>query len=364
MRYNPIFILFTLMIIIGCSKKSENITLELKPVIESDQAFPFDILENISYVPLETNSDSYISDIWNRVEILEDKFYILNFETDVKIFKKTGEYVGKFGTRGNGPMEYILLMDIAADETTNTIHLDGLTKLLSYDPEGNYLSEIKIPGSLQTFACYDNMLIFPYGTSVGQKDLFRIYDLDEKGMITDSLSYPNRYPGTAIPYWLAITASEKGFFLKHEMSDEMLMFDKSPEGALRENVVALTDFGNYVMKPEYFTMAHMDKLEVSYRIDKFFANERYIVFNLCKGVMDPVIYSYIYDKTDGKYYKLVLDSVPFTIVKMTGNSLIALINPLNLLDNADKLENYNLKETLLKVNENSNPVIAIIDLKP
>lgn len=364
-KYTTVSLFILALFLTSCQNKIDDscITLELKPVIESDPAFPFDIIKNITYIPLETNENSFLTDIFNRVELYDNQLYVLNFETDIKVFDKSGTFLRAIGKRGNGPQEYINLMDFAVNKEKGELFLNGLGKLLTTTLSGDFIDESPLSLSLQTMAYYDNMFMFPYTTS-NKEYLFQILKIDEKGKVCDTIDYPSRYEGTIIPYFMSVSSNETGFFLKHELSNEMLRFSISEEdGDLEETIIAVTDFGNYTVKPEYFQFENFDKLEASYHIERFYNNERYIALNIHKGFMEPVLFSYIYDKKNKTFYKLEMDSIPMITVKMDNNTLIAIIDPILLSDNKTNITDKKLRELAYNIDEESNPVIALIELK-
>lgn len=100
------------------------------------------VVKSVDYIPLETSEEcliAYISDVKfaDSVIIISD----LHKNKQVYLFDLNGEFVTKLSCVGNALNEYTYPVDVAINESTQTIYiLDGNTgKLLSFDYLGNYI---------------------------------------------------------------------------------------------------------------------------------------------------------------------------------------------------------------------------------
>ncbi len=107
-----------------------------------------EIIENISFIPLETTPDCLIAAI-SDIKADEDTLFIADFRQvkQILVYDMSGNYLHRISSLGAGPQEYINLSDIQIDTIKNHIYLlDGdQGKILVYDYMGNYQETILLP---------------------------------------------------------------------------------------------------------------------------------------------------------------------------------------------------------------------------
>jgi hypothetical protein len=118
-------IIFTscVCLILGCTNKQEQSELlpcyDIVEGIEDDgsKMFLTDIAENIEFVPFETTDECLIGR--NYTPFFSDKYIIISEwqQHEIFLFDKTGRFLRKIGSRGNGPGEYLhpSFFDISGD---------------------------------------------------------------------------------------------------------------------------------------------------------------------------------------------------------------------------------------------------------
>lgn len=97
-------------------------------------------IKDLEYIPLETTDACLLGDI-HKVIYKNDKFYILDRKRNrgVYIFDKDGRYLSSIQKQGEGPGEYIELMDMDVDEGENIYMADNakmeIVKYRKADPD-------------------------------------------------------------------------------------------------------------------------------------------------------------------------------------------------------------------------------------
>ena len=148
-----ILFLTILLFFLGCTSKSnkvepgainESINID-KFIITNHALDDSTIFKQCHTVFLETNDNSLIREI-NRIYKTED--YIFIFDKLLKkicVFDDQGKYQTKIHNIGQGPQEYISLMDFCLDTEKEQIVLlcDKPNKIMRFTYSGEFVSEIK-----------------------------------------------------------------------------------------------------------------------------------------------------------------------------------------------------------------------------
>lgn len=99
-------------------------------------------------VQLESDTNTLVGNI-DKVILSKDRIYIMDAKSTkaIFIFDKFGKFVNKITRKGQGPDEYIELLNMFYDEYENTINIisysgiAGRFKIMSFDKEGNILKK-------------------------------------------------------------------------------------------------------------------------------------------------------------------------------------------------------------------------------
>ncbi|MEQ8925286.1 MAG: 6-bladed beta-propeller [Fulvivirga sp.] len=105
------------------------------------------ILQDLSFIPLETNSESLIRRI-AKVENVEDRLYIHDQMNDaILVFDIDGTFLHKIGSIGAGPGEFIDLQDFCIDRSSNEVLIlsTGKRQVLRYSLDGIHLETSNLP---------------------------------------------------------------------------------------------------------------------------------------------------------------------------------------------------------------------------
>lgn len=154
-----------------------------------------EIASNITYIPLESNAESFIGRA--PVVFFENERIYVKSSGAFKVFDKSGKYLFTFDRRGRGPEEYINSQP-KVEKGTGNFYADhskggGNYVIKSYSRDGNYLKEIPIPSVQSRYLYLNKSIPNCYAFRVSSDTLPGIpgiqIDVDEiSNILIDSLS--------------------------------------------------------------------------------------------------------------------------------------------------------------------------------
>lgn len=124
----------------NCSKKQsfeagKTITIPYNP----DKNTPLDsFISKITIVPLETNDSCLLRELVMPIKQHQGLIYINNFLKQLLVFDMKGNFIREIGKMGEGPGEFINVLDFIFTDD-NTIELLDFKKIESYTLEGKHL---------------------------------------------------------------------------------------------------------------------------------------------------------------------------------------------------------------------------------
>ena len=133
---------------VGCNSqknKDYNLSGAIEINLNTNNLSNFDINQVADFhslIPLETTAESLIGDI-TKLFIIDSLIIIYDKKTNaILVFDDRGNYKHKIGRPGNGPGEYVRILDVFLDEERNMIQLsDGMLKRIkTYSINGDFLS--------------------------------------------------------------------------------------------------------------------------------------------------------------------------------------------------------------------------------
>ena len=164
-------LLLLIITLLGCSsnKKQEPISKSGVPVInlsEDVSTVPSLLLseaaEKLEIVPLEMTDESVLSDI-TEMQVTDHNIWIDHGrEFYIYRFSRTGKFLNKIGSIGQGPGEYTTYSTFLVDEDKKVVYIIANTNgVLAYDFEGNFKRKIvDIQMILQLFSSpYDQYIL-------------------------------------------------------------------------------------------------------------------------------------------------------------------------------------------------------------
>jgi len=107
-----------------------------------------EIASEVTYIPLETTDSSLVGNI-NSVLYEGGQIYIVHNTSTVSVFDNNGKFIRKINRQGRGPEEYLKLMSgdmLEIDPDNRNIILLSLdTKLYEYTEDGVFVRKVQIP---------------------------------------------------------------------------------------------------------------------------------------------------------------------------------------------------------------------------
>ena len=168
MKYILLLLVITLL---GCSSnKKQEMTSKLKiPVINLSKnvsSVPSlllsEVAEKLEIVPLEMTEESVLSDI-TEMQVTDHNIWIDHGrEFYIYRFSRSGKFLNKIGSIGQGPGEYTTYSTFLVDEDKKEVYIIANTNgVLAYDFEGNFKRKIvDIQTILQLFSSvYDQYIL-------------------------------------------------------------------------------------------------------------------------------------------------------------------------------------------------------------
>lgn len=115
-----------------------------------------EILKGIEIIPLETNDNCLINTI-SKVEIYKNSIYILDEPSQqIFLFDKHGKFISKIGAIGNGPGEYIEIIDFTLDSIQELLYIPAINKVNIYNLKGDFIKSEKLKSLVTHMIRLDN----------------------------------------------------------------------------------------------------------------------------------------------------------------------------------------------------------------
>lgn len=293
-----------------CTPKPQTDNTIFVDLDRPEKASLFDYFRSIELIPLETSSDVLITGI-SKLVVHHDYYYALDKPLClIFVFDKTGKFLYKIGTKGQGAGEYSFIEDFNINPFSGNIEiLEPYGKIHIYDLSGNFIETKRIdyPGFrvAHSFAALDSATYVSQSVFAPKKIFY--FNLDEQKLLHEEFE-ESRYLGafSRNPYQY----QNDWFFFRpvHPVVYKMGM--KGLEVAFK------FDFGKYtkegrttVLSKEAERNFTIRKKEIydqfSYIIQSVRHNSKYIFASLLWKDEDNKA-NILYDKSTGKS-KYILD---------------------------------------------------------
>nr|WP_320153938.1 6-bladed beta-propeller [uncultured Draconibacterium sp.] len=353
-----ICLLIISILFIECSEHSINNTdTKSIKVFDNtiDQITTNDLITNVQYIPLETNSSCLIGRI-DKMLISNDKLYILDKSSSKKlfVFELTGKFIQTIGEQGKGPQEYIQITDFSIDEAKDEIVLlDNNRNLLIYNLNGEFIKSKKLSKKnfFQNLCIYKHSYYLYTNNLKGNSDKYSIFTYDNN-FDEKKLFYYSDHCDFLHPVDNPILHNKKGLYYLDIFNK--VIYEKIKNEFEKKY---LFDFdGNYT------------PLDIANSSELFFQNysehcllQRYVVG-------DRYIYIQILNKAKYNVGIIDMDKDSFILYKKISSEKIAFrpphcyynskfystIEPGIVLDNPNSFKHLIDKQL---INANSNPII-------
>lgn len=277
-----IFIAFTAMLC-SCDRERQISSTDHFVFDLNDEAIEMaNLIDDYEIYQLETN-DSILVNRIDKAVIGNGMFYILNRKDipNVTIFDNNGHFVSRIERYGNGPQEYIQLMDIYIDDSDNTINLlcREPRKIYKYNSTGDkLLKEISLERAYVSFVKANENNYIGYQGNFSQ--VFSHKNLSE---FNDQ--------GQVLEQWIDIDPQKESAFSLNSQPlaigyDRSIMFIPPEEFSLYKfennnfNCIADLDFGEYTLsKDDKNTPEHLLAINKVMSVNHYTETEKHYIFN-------------------------------------------------------------------------------------
>lgn len=244
-------LLFSVLLSTSCvsDKKAEQkcdsqgvIVVDINPK-KIDNGKIHEIIEDISFVPLETPEEAILGSI-SKVEIKNDKIFIKDkVSEEIKIFNLSGKYIGKIANHHRGPGGYNQVSDFAVSEDGNTVEVydNRNFKFLLYGLDNKFLSERKIKYMVRDF----------------------IMGKDEKRIVYTGFSPSYQMEEFPLGHRLLFCKNEKIYDRKLKYNDDLSRFTRGNSNFYRVG----DTLGLIELASNNVYYIHNDKVKLKYKID-------------------------------------------------------------------------------------------------
>lgn len=199
-NYFLLFILFMNIFSTSCvngPEKSRNDITEININPEkSNQINIEDLIEDFEIIPLETNEESLIKQIY-QIKIFDNNVYIKDVGThSLKYFSQEGTFLSEIGHKGQGPGEFIQIDDFFVEgDTVSLFAWSGNKKWIRYTTNNKFLFETDIKFPFDRFCPVNkNRYLVDVGNgTVSDECSHYLYVIDDKFKVQSRI-FPNVKP--------------------------------------------------------------------------------------------------------------------------------------------------------------------------
>lgn len=151
---NVIYIISISLLLYSCSSSVQNVTtvklddaqivvLDEAKVTEKKTVKLSDLVEDFQVVRFDNKDEAFFKAFW--MYFSDNYICIRQSGNPIKLFDKSGRYLGNVGNIGQGPGEYNHIYDILLDEKGQSIYVTPIVSdnVLHYDLTGKYIDKLR-----------------------------------------------------------------------------------------------------------------------------------------------------------------------------------------------------------------------------
>lgn len=143
-------------------------------------------IRNYKIIPLETNENCLLSSI-DKIKKVNEKLFVLDrVNNAIFIFRESGEYLQSLFKIGNGPGEYVQIMDFDVEDDCLYVLDFPRQAILKYNEDLSYEGMVQYRTMASLFLISGEK-IFLYNEPSGQKDDYRFSLLDKNGNYIENI---------------------------------------------------------------------------------------------------------------------------------------------------------------------------------
>jgi len=181
-----IFLPFIVICFTMCKQKPQIDDVIFVDLDRPERVSLFDYFSSVELIPLETSSDVLIAGI-SKVVVHKDNYYALDpTQSIIFVFDQTGKFLFKIDKKGQGPGEYVFIVDFNINPFSGNLELlEPFGKVNLYDLSGSHIGTklINYPGfhAVHQFAAINSFTHVFYSMFQPKKIIY--FNLDEKKLL-------------------------------------------------------------------------------------------------------------------------------------------------------------------------------------
>jgi hypothetical protein len=361
---NICFSLLIAGVLTGCSDSRKSYDIDLGQELSAVTLKASDLFANIRYIPLETTDTALIAQI-NEVISTED--YFLVRDKHLYMFDKHGKFLHKISNTGQGPGEYVQLIDCDADDKYIYLFDNVRSQILVYSFDNQYLKSIGTPRgatailkSPDGFICYHDPLISrKYGEPVAELIL-----LDETGEQKKVLHYRTVNMKSMSPFIHEpqFKVYENKIYYYPPLQDTIFSIDEN--GVIPEFII---NRGQYAVNPEDVDdLTKYNDAVANGMIIHTFAIHNNRLFLYCGNKNKPLMVMYSLSTKELQQVEKFdndLDNIGFSLWYLTEIKDNRIINPISAPYFFEEENKSKIPESIKNLQEEDNPILRILELK-
>jgi len=351
----------------ACANPKTNI-----PVLDVEKAMTnpvdFDLAEyidEIKYVKLETKPDCLLGGI-GRILNVNNEYYLACWDKVYK-FSSIGRFIRQIGQQGRGPAELRFISDMSYNKVKNELCISDYDEIVRYDTCGNFIKRDKL-GATSRIATFkinekgDYFFKMPHAPK--EKVAVNVYDENLSLLKTFNNSIV-RNKGVSIQAHMA--QYNKKIYYNSLVNDTIFSIDNN----LNSKAEMILDYGKFKIPINEFER-NTQGLKKGYQTLFFYVGDNVSLFVLFKNDTYKGYFLYFNNQkrivhpkniSKGMSTGVLIDGLEWKIQDLCKGNMILSIQPMELLDNMDKIKDPELLKMCKNLKEEDNVILASVHIK-
>jgi hypothetical protein len=361
------YLSFLFLGILACTGVKEDIpVLDIEYAINNPVEFDLcDYVESTKYIVLETKKECLLSSL-NKVLFHEEDMYITSHKKIYK-FTESGKFIKQIGVNGRGPGEYNFLLDLSINKMNQELCISDCRCVTIYDANGNFITKNIFEnrnGIATTKVNLDGFYFLRHPYSPQDSIAVEIFDKDFKLVKRIRKSIVRQM---GVTFAAKMLEYDGKLFYNTLVNDTIFSVNRK----LENHPEMILNFGKYKSTPSDFNY-FSKKLKNVYTSNSYAIGDNLVFLNLRLMGRDRGLILYfnklnklihpIWTK-ELSYYGIIMSGLEWKIEDTVNGNFILSIDPVELLENIDKIKDKDLKNIAKNINEESNPVLAVVRIK-
>jgi len=334
--------------------KTDPVCYDISSLRSSKELFSFK--EQFTYIPLETNPGCLIGGV-HKVILTSDFIFVLSGDSFYQ-FETNGKYIRKIGSKGRGPAEYGIIVDVAVDEALGQVYICDLKKINIYDFSGRYIGTKDLDGFSKRLEVFNNMyVVYPLNYSGKEPCMLKIIDEnDSSTCLKNNVSY-NSQDFFQVYDIKNFQKLDNELIFHQQFNDTIYRFDPR---AKTLSVNYYFDFGSSKFPLDLLEniVKYQDKSSGYGYLEDVCENGSYVFVTIFyKGESER----YVINKKTGKSYAINKDK--FLIWPRWSDengTMITFLQAGNMKEHKDEIADNKLRNLAFELKEEDNPVIVLM----